>query len=56
MDNMKVCIDCGVNKPLVEYHLCASGKDGHYNYCGKCRSKRVYRQRGGKKTNPYLVQ
>lgn len=37
-DGEKVCRDCGVLKPLGEYHRNRSTKDGHFANCKLCRS------------------
>lgn len=38
---MKICVCCGENKPLSEFHLTESGKLGFNNRCKKCRSNKA---------------
>ena len=37
--NTKVCIKCGVEKPLAEFYRLTRSKDGHMNTCKKCWDK-----------------
>ena len=43
---MKICKDCGAEKPLDEYHKHNRMKDGHLNKCKQCVCDRVKRHRG----------
>ena len=36
---LKVCRKCRVTKPLDEFHIRPSAKDGRYMTCKECRSK-----------------
>jgi hypothetical protein len=38
---MKICKDCGVEKPMSEYYLHKGMMDGHLNQCKKCVRERV---------------
>lgn len=45
MDIVKPCIECGIVKPLNDFHKRSSMLDGHYNSCKVCRkttSKNYY--------------
>ena len=35
----KICRECGSNKKLSDFHGHPGMKDGHLNYCKKCRNK-----------------
>lgn len=37
----KVCRECHVAKPLGEFYLSVSMKDGHLNYCKACTARRL---------------
>jgi len=41
---LKICNECGVEKPLSEYDRSKNCKDGHFGFCKSCRRKKV-RQR-----------
>jgi len=36
----KLCTGCGITKPLEEFHLKKSNKDGRHTLCHLCRSKK----------------
>jgi len=42
---MKICRDCGAEKPLDEYHIHNQMKDGHLNKCKECVRSRIGRHR-----------
>lgn len=42
MEEEKICRKCQKKKPLSEFHLDSSSKDGHKNICKKCLSKRKF--------------
>lgn len=48
---MKRCPDCGIHKPLADFHLSALRRDGHQSICKSCRAvldrARYERTRGG---------
>lgn len=37
----KKCTKCGIVKPLEQYYINRSHRDGHYNECKECTKKRV---------------
>jgi hypothetical protein len=47
----KTCRDCGLAKPLDQFHPHPQMKDGRYNYCVECHRRRnrerYYRRKGG---------
>jgi hypothetical protein len=40
---MKKCSNCGIEKPLIEFHKCKPNKDGYHYQCKVCRKE--YSQR-----------
>ncbi|MGH2756000.1 MAG: endonuclease VII domain-containing protein [Actinomycetota bacterium] len=41
MTDEKICVKCGVQKPLTEFYKQAGLRDGHRNDCKACIAKRV---------------
>lgn len=39
-DGLKMCSQCGKNKPLHEFHKYQQSKDGYRNICKQCRAER----------------
>lgn len=37
--NLKICCNCGENKPLNEYFISKQTNDGHWHWCKKCEEK-----------------
>jgi len=42
---MKICIDCGLNKPLRDFHKNVARKDGRVSYCKPCTRARTNKWR-----------
>jgi hypothetical protein len=46
---MKLCTDCNIIKPIIDFHRNKTMKGGVTHYCKKCNTRRVYEWR---KVNP----
>jgi len=33
---MKICVRCGIEKPLEDFHNCSTARDKHRNRCKAC--------------------
>lgn len=53
--NMKTCNKCKKEKPLSDFHICSSKKDGRTAHCKECRNK-ASRERAKKIGNDKLYQ
>ena len=50
---MKVCLDCGHEKPLSEFYKHSGMADGHLNKCKSCVTARVRKHRS---ENPHVQE
>lgn len=41
MSEMKVCVSCGIEKPLDDFHRKYRSKDGHNSYCKECANAKM---------------
>lgn len=49
MKKTKICTKCGKRKPIGEFSIDNSKKDGHKNYCKECAAKMDAKRRADKK-------
>lgn len=51
--NLKHCLMCHKDLPLVEFHRNSQARDGFHPFCKKCRSNKYYKNGPVKKIFPY---